>query len=1193
MADFEFLQETYTNLYKRLSGTSSKAFKKLQQEELDAYLAGELDEELNKTEQGGEDVEEEGTDQALNDLLFGILRDWSYIAAGHPGPWTKHNLGQLVFREEPEKTRYFPGSTPEPIPRSHRQAGPPRRFPTTPSANTLFTVRPPRLATRLDLPRTNANAEGSNGNNRVTSSQQSQLQQNIAGQQQFSLPPSHITDPIFIASPRAVVPGASDNNTTLQPLSTHSLLTPVAVQSSSSPSASAWELSSEATLAMATPLGDTSTNLEEYPLDAQHDMPDLQPARPYTVSTPRHSSDASFANAAHGEDISTNLEPNPLDTQHSLSDSAISSNPSWLKTIPVEVYHHIATYLSRNELKACLEISKDFNRNFGPAFFERVVLQFDTETFDPVNDNDTTSSSQPRVPKLHMFQNWGAHMKKVGFALEVDEGKQHPLLIQAQKKPTFSSEDPSDQPNQTFYPRRFKWPKLHNYVDPAIKKLELVAEKTKPIQEAIARLTSVDELALSIDSGLGYLSGPDASDRVKIVVDKSEVFGRKYALSREQTLREWLEALEDKFDELPKKDKRIFQAYENCLRLAFPHNGAYLQFVLDYMLKYQRGSLKDMDQQIDKHVRKHMVDNHFLTEQERVFPHKNPVNVFARLFEKMDTKSISQQHWVPEGRIERGMRFHKRALTMYDRHQSESQSRQSEFEGDIATGPRNPDRALFVRLLCSESQTAMIFDGVDIGVDPEVETEPRLVDKPFSPGPLVPSGLTLTQMQWLKEFGWVQNAFLSSLLTAIIRNKANLTSVCTLNVSKLSSSYLSRLYDNDFWNSLPNVNKLTIMVSPEWRDIVAGYNGDFQSHPVNPSSTVSSFYQLLVALSERESINTLTLGYIGGGEHATGLFGRNKHLLAAPVVDSSKETSILTFPYVQNLTFKNCWFVPAVLKEFITRMERMELRRLRFESVSLIAAGGKWIKYQFAITGWPAGFPPQRQGIFTPMYVGYGVPQPSAYHVVPETAVIPVVVDKNGRPCLPANAVWHHQTPQQHTWAGFIDSFTPGLTVEEARAKYLAQISRKRKRDSTISSPTEPKGDKIPVIEFISCGYAKLAVQDLGDTLGSMVKLAGNSDLEKRRDNLKSSMMESDDPFLAEILPFISVHEEMLLVHAFGMRIGWGNDRRKWWNGEDGKLEGGKGRFSGMVTRKSGPLGMDVENDEDDEALWEGFMESP
>lgn len=102
------------NLYRRLNGiTPYEELDNLEPVEANAILAGYLGEGLEKIEQGGEDVEEEGINQSQKDLLFGILRDWACLAAGLPAPWTWHpqtSLGKLLSRKV-EKTRKGPVSS--------------------------------------------------------------------------------------------------------------------------------------------------------------------------------------------------------------------------------------------------------------------------------------------------------------------------------------------------------------------------------------------------------------------------------------------------------------------------------------------------------------------------------------------------------------------------------------------------------------------------------------------------------------------------------------------------------------------------------------------------------------------------------------------------------------------------------------------------------------------------------------------------------------------------------------------------------------------------------------------------------------------------------------------------------------------------------------------------------------------------
>ena len=45
---------------------------------------------------------------------------------------------------------------------------------------------------------------------------------------------------------------------------------------------------------------------------------------------------------------------------------------------------------------------------------------------------------------------------------------------------------------------------------------------------AFSHLTNLNEFALEVDSGLGWLQGPDSSDRVHILKEKAKIFGYVY-----------------------------------------------------------------------------------------------------------------------------------------------------------------------------------------------------------------------------------------------------------------------------------------------------------------------------------------------------------------------------------------------------------------------------------------------------------------------------------------------------------------------------------------------------------------------------------------------------------------------------------------------------------------------------------------
>ena len=129
--------------------------------------------------------------------------------------------------------------------------------------------------------------------------------------------------------------------------------------------------------------------------------------------------------------------------------------------LPVEVLAHIARYLNRLDMQALLLTSKDYNAKLGPIYFQHVVLRFKPNVFSGIEyssianslrceENGLSSDSSPArsnsspasgdssgefrnlPPELNMFKNWGSHITKFGFSLEIDHGELFCLSISCQ-----------------------------------------------------------------------------------------------------------------------------------------------------------------------------------------------------------------------------------------------------------------------------------------------------------------------------------------------------------------------------------------------------------------------------------------------------------------------------------------------------------------------------------------------------------------------------------------------------------------------------------------------------------------------------------------------------------------------------------------------------------------------------------------
>ena len=422
---------------------------------------------------------------------------------------------------------------------------------------------------------------------------------------------------------------------------------------------------------------------------------------------------------------------------------------------------------------------------------------------------------------------------------------------------------------------------------------------------------------------------------------------------------------------------------------------------------------------------------------------------------------------------------------------------------------------------------------------------------PYCHAPLMPNKLTVPQKEWLLEIEWAQRAFLCSYCMALTDNSHTFRNVRTLNIAKISSNRLSDLQRKDIWEALPELDTLTIIVAADFRTVHKCNSGEIKTTDIQPSEAVPPFFTLLKNLvADIEGIRTIKIGYTGGGEHQTGIFGRNRFVLPAPLADYTDDgafaqdhSGVLTFPNVEDLTLTNCWIAPTTLKKLVHTMRNAELRSLTLESVSLTA------------------------------------------HSTAEDLHVPEISRCNqwgkarcNDPCIPDSffserplgsdpvqdsdmASWIHSAARIGSWPEVIDAISPGPTLDLIRYafQYIDQ------------APQMNKEGNLEVIDFKSCGYVRLVNQSdsildqsaLPDVCKELPRCLYNRAL----DLMPVMMHRIDDQLLGQISPCFVEVEQSALMTGFPMTFGWGDDHRKYDNLEDGQSEGGSGRFSGRVER--------------------------
>ena len=733
-------------------------------------------------------------------------------------------------------------------------------------------------------------------------------------------------------------------------------------------------------------------------------------------------------------------------------------------SLPLEVFQIIADYLPRDSLQRLRLVNHEFENKVSNTLFHTVVVAFRPEIYGMMMQNSGPpkpivvdikgkGKESPKEPDktlhdgMRTFQGWGPHIKKFAMAFEVEEStlEKPPIKGKFEMHPTFWGQ--------------YKWPHPHYNRFEFCEGLEKKADEFRCMSAALSNLTGVSELALSIDSGLGWLNGPDLSDRAQLFRQKPRIFGK-----RQQIL------------DVSSQERQ--DIWKGILKSASPSQ-----------------------------ARPGIANKHGFFE--------TTVEWQPDINSQLPTRPI----------------FH-------------GQSRHSVTQDSL--------------------NRPLIFGGVDVQrVAFRSANEERSKDtnpSSFSSATLVPNALSPSQQEWLLETEWAQRAFISSFCMALCDNSQTFRMVTTLNIARLSSRYLPSLQRTDIWLALKKLTNLTIKVSADWRNISKSETGVVDVQSIKPSTAASQFYNLLQNhVSSLQNIKILHIGYVGGGEHQTGICGRNKFILPTPVADFSDPAllhsittvtkSLLRLQHVENLTLTNCWFTPRMFTTFCTRARLDKLKTLTLNSISLTSHPENPAAMEELSTELGTSIIPQGP----PRYGDQSVA--NFFDLRPDN-----IQD-------PSPGGWA-TTPQRiGSWGKVIDSVTPGANLDFVR--YAYQYYDKPYFDSLKRH--DPKD--LESIKFESCGYICLTnFKEFHQTAVGTAEIPVPSYLAQRASDLAFVAMEAqNDKLLGRIVPSFPPEEKDVLETGFPMQFGWTDEAKAAECLEDGQPLGGSGRFSGIVQRLTFP----------------------
>ncbi|KAK5726770.1 hypothetical protein LTR15_002659 [Elasticomyces elasticus] len=244
-----------------------------------------------------------------------------------------------------------------------------------------------------------------------------------------------------------------------------------------------------------------------------------------------------------------------------------TSSVTWpAQELPAELFDWITQYLARDDVKAMRLVNHEFEKKVSRSLFHTSVVPFNTELYDMVGEEARVAEveskqqqqqvyegkgkgkattlpadlAQPPPPKplavvkgplhwknaarqhdndriytghgLRVFQGFGPHIRRFGMSFEVSEAQ----LLQLPVK--------KELDHVEAYFGEYDWPPPHYTRFSGLEGLEHTADETSRMKDAFGKLEIVQELGLSVESGLGWMSGPDVSVHARVFERGSPVF---------------------------------------------------------------------------------------------------------------------------------------------------------------------------------------------------------------------------------------------------------------------------------------------------------------------------------------------------------------------------------------------------------------------------------------------------------------------------------------------------------------------------------------------------------------------------------------------------------------------------------------------------------------------------------------------
>ncbi|KAI9739290.1 MAG: hypothetical protein M1834_007503 [Cirrosporium novae-zelandiae] len=795
--------------------------------------------------------------------------------------------------------------------------------------------------------------------------------------------------------------------------------------------------------------------------------------------------------------------------------------------VPLELFHTIGKYLTIQEIKRLRLVNREFDSKISPLLFRSVVLPFRPETYDIYKDHGNGNSKPVDHSRdlLRSFQTWGSHIRNFGMSFDLHDA-------------TLSSlPEKIEVHEQRDWFGSFQWPLAAYPRFSEMARKEKVADRTKLMADAFSCIDNVTSLGLTIDNGLGWLSGLDKSDRSRIFDESSKVFGR-----------------------------------------SFENEDAVYRRVLDYMIHRIRATSFSINEcifyydapnhtvwQLDdtkRLVKKKYFDNYHY--EDRLDKNGRPVTV---LFENKPNSTLEGpiEH-VPlifDGRgMESPVGWHKSnhpALTN-SRREGRLEKRKVDYFSSADLIPSKLTKAQQEYLIETGWAQSAFLTSYALAI-----LDNRRCFENVHTFTIAKIPQSYLQIFDRTDF-WDALPGLSTLTICILPEWRKLPKDIwelqnqvdgVRRFDEVTPSYATRRlhhFVKDNIARLTNVKTLNL-----------GYFGGGEHAP---GMGARNKHVLPAPLSRDYPIHLL------------------KRFPGTMLMAGDHMKNILRLPHVQNLTLQNCWISPPVLETFMGFATDTKLKMLTLDSVSLTSvevnykspnatpqefADQKWLVTQYNTGSWPDIVDRITPG--PKLYdIRYGSSDTYIPLQRPRTNLERIAFKSCGYVRLDElnNADFDQSKVTPHPNAllaaqAFLQgqiqaNFIPAQVDQQAQNPQAPQAMQPGQNPQHILLGANHN-------PFAAWGGQAANINANGHRWPQTPHHPNDFTLDWRRGILKPQMLISKDQNLGSIVTFMPEEDEKYLQFAFGMQIGWGDDPRQYENLEDGHVRGGEGRFSGEVSR--------------------------